>query len=159
MMSCSDRRACPAHDPRIGPIRGFSLIEMLAVVLVMALVAGVATTQFSRSPRATLAAETRVIGAILRQARQVAATSGTAQSVLFDLDARQVVWGAKTHDLPADVSLDLTALASEARGAKQAAIRFHPDGIATGGSLTLGLGDIETRVSVHWLGGGVAASE
>jgi len=46
----------------------------------------------------------------------------------------------------------------EQRGAREAAIRFFPDGSATGGRISLGTQDAGWRVDVRWLTGEVSVA-
>jgi hypothetical protein len=55
--------------------------------------------------------------------------------------------------LPKDMSLRLDVAHSEVRGAS-AAIRFFPDGGATGGDIVIDLGGSRAKISVNWLTGG-----
>jgi prepilin-type N-terminal cleavage/methylation domain-containing protein len=63
--------------------RGFTLVELMVVVAIMAVIAALASFQMSRSrPRASLAGATVELRALLHQARQQALVSGSDVAVL-----------------------------------------------------------------------------
>jgi general secretion pathway protein H len=86
----------------------------------------------------------------------VAISSGQPQDVVVDLDARR--WtGAKgrSGELPAGADVVFTGAREVQPTAGQGAVRFFPDGAATGGRVRLTVDDAGWDVDVGWLTGEV----
>ena len=128
------------------PARGFSLIEiLLVVVLITAVTAMAAYAMNSGMP-----------GAQLRFTRAQAIATGAAQ--VFTLDARSREWTApqQRHGaLPREIDVVATGARVEQQHPDQVAIRFFPEGAATGGRFLLKRGDAAWQVDVEWLTGQV----
>jgi general secretion pathway protein H len=58
--------------------------------------------------------------------------------------------------LPRSVSIAMTAVSNETAGSRLAAIRFYPDGSATGGQIDLAAGQRVAHIGVDWLTGRVS---
>ena len=58
--------------------------------------------------------------------------------------------------LPRSVSIAMTAVSNETAGSRLAAIRFNPDGSATGGRIDLAAGQRVAHIGVDWLTGRVS---
>ncbi len=136
---------------------GFTLLEML---LVLALVAGaslLAMAAFGGGMRGTqLHGSARDLAAQLRFARAVAISSGQPQDFVVDPQARR--WsGAKgrSGELPAGATVVFTGAREVQPAPGQGAVRFFPDGAATGGRVRLTLDDAGWDVDVGWLTGEV----
>ncbi len=68
--------------------RGFTLIEILVVLVLMSLIAGISTVFFAGSlPKARQRASAREIVSTIKYARTLAASTHERQVVTFDLDA------------------------------------------------------------------------
>lgn len=68
--------------------RGFTLIEILVVLVLMSLIAGISTVFFAGTlPKARLRASAREIVSTIKYARTLAASTHERQVVTFDLDA------------------------------------------------------------------------
>jgi general secretion pathway protein H len=141
----------------VARIRGFTLLEMLVVILLIAAVTGLAVGvlgvgKAGRELRGTA----RTLATELRFTRVQAMTTGTSQSLEIDLDARS--WNAprKHHgEIPGDLQLRFQGVRQEQRTQRTAAIRFFPDGSSTGGRISLRAHDSGIRVDVRWLTGEV----
>ncbi len=135
---------------------GFTLIELLVVFALMALIVGLAPVAYQRLDegaryRATLRA---VIGD-LRQARQLAQTGGREVRFVADVEQRKFgVEGAAFTDVAEPLELRAVTAADGSLARGQFAIRFLPQGGASGGSIDIlrpsGTG---TRTRVDWLTG------
>ncbi len=138
---------------------GFTMLEMLAALAILAMAAALAGGLLRRpSPRLRLEAATRAVCATLRAARSRAIASNRPAAVVFDLDARSYVSPvAGLTLLPRDMNLRLNVAQDEAAGGK-AAIRFFPDGGASGGDVFLELGGRRAAISVNWMTGGAACA-
>lgn len=135
--------------------RGFSLLEMLLVLTIMALMVGIAATSLSRSiGGAQIRAAGRDIAAGLRYTRSQAMVR--KQPMVFAVDANERTWqaaGKKTVTIPDGMELSLLTGRSELTGENAGNIRFYPDGSSTGGRVTISSGDVHWDVGVSWLTG------
>jgi general secretion pathway protein H len=145
--------------------RGFSLLEMLLVMALVAAAGLLAVAAFGGGMQGMkLQAGAKDLAAQMRFARAVAISSGQAQDVVIDPQARR--WeGAKgrSGDLPGDgevvftgASASLFATGEQADG--KGIVRFFPDGAATGGRVRLLAIGGGWDVDVGWLTGEVRLS-
>lgn len=137
--------------------RGYTLVELLVVVgLIAAALAVGAAAMRSGMPGAQLRGAARELAAQLRYTRAQAIATG--QSQLFTLDARTREWQApnRRHGrLPREVDIVATGARIEQENPDQVAVRFFPEGAATGGRILLERGDAAWQVDVEWLTGQV----
>ena len=132
--------------------RGFTLLEMLVVILLISLAAGLLGMGVRQGLQA--AKERRAVGQMveaLRTTRAGAIISGQAARTEFDLQGLtfQAPGRAPLH-WPAQ--LQVTLHSAEAAGA---AVVFYPDGSSTGGNLLLANGTRRWRIDIGWLTGSV----
>jgi general secretion pathway protein H len=137
--------------------RGYTLVELLVVVgLIAAALAVGAAAMRSGMPGAQLRGAARELAAQLRYTRAQAIATG--QSQLFTLDARTREWHAPNRrhgTLPREVAIVATGARIEQENPDQVAVRFFPEGAATGGRILLERGDAAWQVDVEWLTGQV----
>ena len=132
--------------------RGFTLLEMLVVIMLISVAAGLVGFGLQQGLRA--AKERQVVGQMveaLRSTRARAIVSGATQSTQFDLHT--LIFQAPDRPpkhWPAD--LQVTLHTAEHAGA---AVEFYPDGSSTGGNLLLANGTRRWRIDVGWLTGSV----
>jgi general secretion pathway protein H len=135
---------------------GFTLIEVIAVMLIIALVASLAVTMMPGTGRAGLKALTLQTAALLRRERLGAVLTGHDREVSLDGERRVLVGdGGDIVALPRDIVLDILG-ADELWSGRQAVVRFHPDGASTGAVLKLSREKAEYEIRVNWYTGGVA---
>jgi general secretion pathway protein H len=136
---------------------GFTLIEMLVCLVILALVAGLASPLLSRARGdAAIKAASGEFATALREARNEAVATGRPGMVSIDLSARTFRVGTgKVRTLPAGVHLTLVTTTDNRFGDTSGAIRFFPDGSSTGGGLTLVGKALRLDVLVDWLTGRV----
>lgn len=135
--------------------RGFTLIEMLAVMLIVALMSVLAVAMAPGTGRAQLEAVGLRIGALLRRERARAMLTGRDRWVMLDAGHRRLV--AESGDavaIPRDVALDVIAADQSATG-RLAAVSFHPDGGSSGGILRLSRDGGSVEIYVNWYMGNV----
>jgi general secretion pathway protein H len=152
-MMCSTR-AIRAVDRQAG----FTLIEVVAVMLIIALVASLAVTMMPGTGRGQLKALTLQIAALLRRERLVAVMSGREREVSIDGEQRVLVGDSGNGNvvtIPRDVVLDVLGIDALWSG-RQAVVRFLPDGASTGAVLKLSREKAEYEIRVNWFTGGVA---
>jgi general secretion pathway protein H len=138
---------------------GFTLIEVIAVLLVLAIVAGLASARFLADRSGdVLQATAYEVASRCRHARAAAIRRGTPQVVRIDLASRQVAAGddGATLSIPATITIDTDTSASEQYSPSIAGIRFFPTGASTGGKLRLQAGRRAYEIRVNWFTGRVS---
>jgi general secretion pathway protein H len=134
---------------------GFTLIEVMAVMLIIALVASLAVTMMPGTGRAGLKAVTLQTASLLRRERLGAILTGRDREVSLDSKRRILVGdGGDIVVLPRDIALEILGIDALWSG-RQAVVRFHPDGASTGAVLKLSREKAEYEISVNWYTGGV----
>jgi general secretion pathway protein H len=135
---------------------GFTLIEVVAVMAIIALVASLAVTMMPGTGRAGLKALTLQTASLLRRERLGAMLTGRDRDVSLDGERRVLVGDSgDIVALPRDVVLDILGVDALWSG-RQAVVRFHPDGASTGAVLKLSREKVEYEIRVNWYTGGVA---
>jgi general secretion pathway protein H len=137
---------------------GFTLVELLAVLVVLALVVGLAAIQLgSRHGGAALEAAAHELASRCRAARAASIRQAQSRTVLIDMVNRVVTAGKEAPPLRiADtVSITSDTSAAEQQGRTVAGIRFFPNGASTGGKVRLETGRQAYEVRVNWLTGRV----
>ncbi len=136
---------------------GFTLLEILMVLGIMAVIATLVTVNVvGRLESVEASASARKISAALRHTRLTAIRTREPQVLVFDLEARTVAApGRAPEKLPDSVTLKLFTATAEVRSDKEAGIRFFPDGGSTGGRVAIAVGEREWQVRVGWLTGDI----
>jgi general secretion pathway protein H len=135
---------------------GFTLIEVMAVMLIIALVASLVAVMTPGTGRAKLKALTLEIAALLRRERLAAILTRHDRQVSLDGERRMLVGdGGGVIAVPPDVVVDVLG-ANELWGGRLAVVRFHPDGASSGAVLRLSREGAQYEVRVNWYTGGVA---
>jgi len=139
-----------------GSQRGFTLFEMLVVIVLIGVTVGILSFGVSKGLHA--ASERRAIAQVvqaLRAARVQAIVSGQPAQTRFDLAQRRFAApGQAAQALPADMNIRLQT--AQELGA---AFEFYPDGGASGGYVLLSQGDKHWRIDIGWLTGSVAVRD
>lgn len=139
--------------------RGFTLLELLLVLLLLGLVYGLVGPMLSEgSPGLEMKAAARQLAAGLRKARSTAVAERREAVLTLDVEARSfsVTGDPKLYALPKRLELGLFTAQSEQPREKVASIRFFPDGTSTGGRITVATGAAKQLVDVDWVTGRVA---
>jgi len=135
---------------------GFTLIEVVAVMLIIALVASLAVTMMPGTGRAGLKALTLQTASLLRRERLGAILTGRDREVSLDGERRILVGdGGDIVALPRDIAVDILGVDALWSG-RQAVVRFHPDGASTGAVMKLSREKAGYEIRVNWYTGGVA---
>jgi general secretion pathway protein H len=141
---------------RRGSRAGFSLLEVLAVLTIMALVLGAVTMRTGGGmERVRLDALARHISDELNRARIAAIRTNRDAVFYIDLESRRYGALKAAHTLPAGITARLTTARTEAYGGASGAIRFFPDGTSTGGRMELEKDGRVRLIRVDWLTGQV----
>jgi len=137
--------------------QGFTLLEMLAVILLIGIAAAAVSISVSQGlASARINAASSELVAAMRATRAQAIVKGREQD--FDLDTRQLSYrNIKQQDvpLPKGLRLSITSAKEDQPNDHVGRIRFFPDGSSTGGRVTLTSGKREWHVNVSWLTGDV----
>ncbi len=155
----SSRSGFPTpHSPLPTPRqKGFTLIEMVVVIVLIGIVASVVTFSFTRSlAGARIQAASNDLVAGLRYTRGQAIVKGEQKVLMLDLEKNTWLAPGKTErKLPKGMILRLTTARQELTSDKTGGIRFFPDGSSTGGNIAVVLGEREWKINVGWLTGEV----
>jgi general secretion pathway protein H len=137
---------------------GFTLIEIVAVLMVLAIVAGLAGARMSaRSGSGALQATAYDLAARIRAARSRAIRGGSDQLVVIDLAKRVVSnGGGAPLGIPETITVLTDTSSAEQRSSSAAGIRFHPNGSSTGGKIRLEQGRQAFEIRVNWFTGRVS---
>jgi len=139
---------------RIRAANGFTLIEMLAVVLIVAMVASLTIVSIPGSGRAQLKAVTLEAATLLRRERLAAVLTKSDRRVTLYGARRLVIGdGGEEVTIPPDVAVDF--LGTDAQGSAPVVV-FHADGASSGGALRFSREKAEYEVRVNWYTGGVS---
>ncbi len=137
---------------------GFTLVELIVVLFIIALVAAVALPAVGRGVDALqLRAEVATFATFLRYAREQAITRREAQEVTINADAHLLTLRATGAESPRATRRLSPRISISAESPTGLAITFSPGGVSTGGSFRLvGPDGRAYRVSVNPLTGRVS---
>lgn len=136
-------------------VRGFTLLEMIIVLLIIAMAATLLGTSIvGRLDSVKVATAARDLTAALRFTRSQAILHREEKFIEVDLEKRSyTVPGRDAVQLPESMELKLLTAQSEVASEKLGRIRFFSDGGSTGGRVTLISGGRQWKVNVSWLTG------
>jgi general secretion pathway protein H len=160
----SPRPLPPARSPQTGrggrhradaARAGFTLMEMLVVLAIIALVAGM-SSQLVRpaSPKLRVEAAARALCSAARATRVRAVATNQEMSLFVDVahkTFRSAVIAETT--MPNDARVDLTVAGGQRQGREGGAIVFFPGGGSTGGDVSIDLAGHRAHIGVNWLTG------
>jgi len=146
---------------RLSRSRGFTLIEMIAVVVLIAIILTVVSVSFSKSlTTAKVRAASRDLVAALRYTRGQAIVKGEQKVLMLDLEHNSYQAPNRgSVELPKDMKLQLTTAEQELTGENAGGIRFFPDGSSTGGNVAVLMGERVWRINVAWLTGEITLDQ
>jgi general secretion pathway protein H len=141
---------------------GFTLLELLVVLAIIAGVATLALPSFQRTaPGLETRAVAQTLAADLRRLRSEAVARGQETRLIVEHEAQRYIAipvpGAR--QLPADLDLAYVAPLSGTSAPLRQQLRFRPDGSSTGGSVDIGRAGRTWRIDVDWLTGRVSLQE
>lgn len=139
--------------------RGFTLLETLVVLVILAMALAVVVPAVSRGLGTSLNDVARDMHTGLRKARSQAVNLQHSTLFVLDLDAYAFRAGADpVLNIPQGFELHARTASREMRDG-QAGIRFYPDGSSSGGRLGISEGDAYVWLEVDWLTGRVSRVE
>jgi general secretion pathway protein H len=146
MITCRRREALLA---------GFTLLEMLVVVTLLALVAVVIVPPLARpSDNFRLQSTARDVVGALRLTRGAAILRGTEMTAVIDVDKRTVESPVvPRRSFFPEIVAQLRIAEPERITATRGGFRFFADGSSTGGDVALTLRDKKVTLCVNWMTG------
>ena len=142
--------------------RGFSLLEVLVVIVIIGLSYALLPKMFySGVSGAELRSNVRAVATGLRLARDAAINTRREAVLTLDLDQRSFTVQNDTRVHKLNEALDVKLYTSQADliTEKVGAIRFYPDGSSNGGRVTMAAGERAFEVDVDWLTGHVTIND
>lgn len=136
---------------------GFTLVEMLAVLVVTAIAMAVlAENPFIRSRPQSAVTLARQISVAVAALSAKAITEASTQSIVVDVVARVVTAGLNRIDLPPNMKLSVKTGAELIVEESKGVIVFFPDGTSSGGEISLGgPSGAVMIVQISWITGAV----
>ena len=136
--------------------RGFTLLEMVCVLAIIALLAAVLLPFIPHeTSRSRLQAYALQTAALLKTDRNAAIRRQASVATLVDAEARAIRSGASRTAIviPDDVRLDALLPQTCGRQAALSTISFFANGTSCGGAITLTRFDVGYEIRVNWLTG------
>jgi general secretion pathway protein H len=134
---------------------GFTLVELLVVLVIISLMLALVGTSISRNVSgAEMRTAAHKVAANLRYTRTQAILSKSEQVFLVDAENRTYQAPARElQTLPEGMNVELNTARSELTSETVGGIRFYPDGGSTGGNVRLEANGRIYQVNVAWLTG------
>lgn len=136
---------------------GFTLVEMLVVMMILAVAATIAAPLLSGgSDGLRLETASSELAAALRVTRSAAIVRNAETTLVVDVERRTFESAAVSRrPFASGIDAKLTFAAGVRSGQSDGGFRFFPDGSSTGGDVTLALGGRQAKICVDWLTGEV----
>jgi general secretion pathway protein H len=136
---------------------GFTLIEMLVVLVILALAASAAVPLLSGgSEGLRLQIAASELAAAFRVTRSAAIMRHAETTLLIDVDRRTFKSSVVAQrSFAADIEARLTFASGIGSAPSNGGFQFFPDGSSTGGDVVLSLHGKQTRLCINWLTGEV----
>jgi general secretion pathway protein H len=135
---------------------GFSLLELMLVVLLIALM-------FTMVPRmmgsgvsgAELKSSVRALNSAMKLARDAAINTRREAYVTINVETREftTTFESRTHKLNEQLTLKLFTSQADQLDQATASFRFYPDGSSNGGRVTIAANEREFAIDIDWLTG------
>ncbi|MEJ8569032.1 GspH/FimT family pseudopilin [Elongatibacter sediminis] len=134
---------------------GFTLVELIVVMVLASIVLGLVGTSISRSVSgAEMRTAAREMAASMRYTRTRAILDKQEHVFLVDTESRSYSAPEREPvELPEGMELQLTTARSELTSENVGGIRFYPDGGSTGGNVELEANGRIYRINIAWLTG------
>lgn len=134
-----EKRPAVAKTVRLHQDHGFTLLELIIVIFLIALILGISAVFFANSlPAGKFNAAVRDISSSLRHARALAQINGTTEAVTIDIEGKKYgIIGQELRLLPPNVLLKVLDPFSQEITEGQYAFHFGPSGSSDGGTIVL----------------------
>ena len=142
--------------------QGFTLVEMIVVLVIIVLGTAIVSFNFSSgNDRTEIKAAARDVVSTLRYARGESLIIHRETTVDFDLSGNSYAVSSqdRVYTIPETIALTIVTAESEMTGQDQASIRFYPDGSATGGRITLERSTAKWQIDINWLTGHIELTD
>jgi general secretion pathway protein H len=142
--------------------RGFSLLEILLVVSIMAMIFAFVPRMFGSGVSGSeLKSNVRSIVSAMRVARDTAINTRRDAFVTLNVDSRELTMSPGDRIVKLNDRLTLKLFTSQADQINEttASFRFYPDGSSNGGRVTVVANEREFAVDVDWLTGRVTVED
>ncbi len=134
---------------------GFSLIEIILVMVFIAVLAGLASSSMFKSlGRAKIKSVAKDLVSAIRYTRGQAVTKHKEKTITFNV--KEKTYKAprkKTVQIPDEIDINLYTADSEIADETSGSIRFFSDGSSTGGWIKLTYKNKVWKINVNWLTG------
>lgn len=139
--------------------RGFTLFEMLVVMVIIGLAASAISVSMRGASTGTKVKSTvLLISSRLRGLRSQALANSSERTAIFDLDRNTVSFqdGRAPIVIDRSVSVTLTSADSERVSSNSSGIRFFANGSSSGGAIRINSRRQQYVIRVNWLTGRVS---
>jgi general secretion pathway protein H len=139
---------------RTSPKKGFTLLEVLVVIMIIALMTAITGVYFRGKQGTDLDSVGRILVADLRYVRSKALVGSADSALTFDVASRKYFSRDATIDrsLPQEISIAVTVDEHDIDGTR-GRIVFYPDGSSSGGKIRLSKNGRQLEVITSWLNG------
>ncbi|WP_455201312.1 GspH/FimT family protein [Kaarinaea lacus] len=136
---------------------GFTLLELLMVLVLLSLMVIVVPPSLSRSTTAELKILTQQLASALRYTRSKAIAAKAEATFNLDVEERWYQYPGVPHgqQFPESLRVKFTAARKEFVDSTTGAIRFYPDGSSTGGEIEISQMNRVQTITVSWITGKV----
>lgn len=147
---------CSSHNARRNA--GFTLLELLVVLALMAFFAAMTISIGARSAeKAGLKRDVSLFATALRHARAEAIEAGAPVDLVIDIAEGAYDAGpAGDGKLPGGSIMEIVTAKELSSEPGRSVIRFYADGSASGGRVVISAGDERNTIAVDWLTGAVS---
>ncbi|MGV6808346.1 MAG: GspH/FimT family pseudopilin [bacterium] len=139
------------------PQYGFSLLELMIVLVLGAMLTGVVATSLSKGP--VLRKNARDVVSSLRHARSLAIMQQQDAVWRMNIEQKkfwiQSIKQQRSRQLDESIETKVLTAESEVSSQSEAGIRFFPDGSSTGGKVELSYKEQHYQINVEWISGRV----
>ncbi len=140
---------------------GFTLFELLAVMVVLAMMMVATSTLYHAPSGRTQVRSTALLAASrLRDLRAIAMETGRARKATIDLRRGIIQFGDGRGPLAIgkEIALTVTAADTETRSRHSSGVRFFPNGSSSGATIKFTSRRIAYEVRINWLTGRVSTT-